>query len=121
MWERGERSASDGSGETHGRRLVTASNKGRVGGAGARLREQLVLDLVLDVVDALELEGCDVREEHHAEARVPQHLVDEDLGEDGLRVGARDLAVEETVEKVRCGAVDQEAEGRQADEARPAR
>ena len=88
--------------------------------AAARLRKELVLDLVLDVADALELEGGDVAEEHDTEARVPQHLVDEHLGEDGLGVGAGDLAVEEAVEVVRGGAVDQEAEGGQADEARPA-
>eukprot|EP00324_Dicrateria_rotunda_P000920 CAMPEP_0206163642 /NCGR_PEP_ID=MMETSP1474-20131121/11536_1 /ASSEMBLY_ACC=CAM_ASM_001110 /TAXON_ID=97495 /ORGANISM="Imantonia sp., Strain RCC918" /LENGTH=315 /DNA_ID=CAMNT_0053566191 /DNA_START=301 /DNA_END=1245 /DNA_ORIENTATION=- len=83
------------------------------------LGEQLVLHLVDDVREALGLEHRHVAEEHHAKDRVPHHLVDEDLGEDRLGVGARDLAVEEAVEVVRGRAVDQEAEGGQAEEAEP--
>ena len=36
--------------------------------------DEVVARLVDDVLDALRLEHADVREEHHAEARVPQHL-----------------------------------------------
>jgi len=47
-----------------------------------------------------------------------QDLVDEDLGEDDLRGGARDLAVQLAVEPVGGGAVDEEAERGEAREAR---
>jgi len=52
-------------------------------------------------------------------ARAPC-LVDEDLGEDHLRIFAGDQAIELAIEPVRRGAVDEEAEAGQPEEAVPA-
>ena len=50
--------------------------------------DEVVARLVDDVLDALRLEHADVREEHHAEARVPQHLYAKNahkMGQEGER------------------------------------
>mmetsp|Transcript_9032 Transcript_9032/g.19577 ORF Transcript_9032/g.19577 Transcript_9032/m.19577 type:complete len:253 (-) Transcript_9032:167-925(-) len=87
--------------------------------AARDLGEELVLGLVHHVLDALALKQRDVREEHHAENGVPKNLVDEDLGEDHLRIFAGDQAIELAIEPVRRGAVDEEAEAGQPEEAVP--
>merc|ERR1719310_2193088 len=80
---------------------------------GARnLGHEVALDLLDRAVDALALPQAHVAEEHDAEDRVPEYLIDEDLRRDGAGVRARDLAVELAVEPVRRRAVHQQPEGR---------
>mmetsp|Transcript_18530 Transcript_18530/g.39911 ORF Transcript_18530/g.39911 Transcript_18530/m.39911 type:complete len:246 (-) Transcript_18530:4-741(-) len=87
--------------------------------ASCHLREQLILRLVDDIIQALDLKERHVREKHNPEDRVPQHLVDEDFGKDGCRIRSRDHAIELAIEPVRGGAVHKEAEAGEPEEASP--
>mmetsp|Transcript_59860 Transcript_59860/g.177415 ORF Transcript_59860/g.177415 Transcript_59860/m.177415 type:complete len:285 (-) Transcript_59860:134-988(-) len=80
-------------------------------------REEVRLDLVDNGRHAVAVHESEVREEYRHEDGAPEELIDGDLAGDGGGAGALDLGVEPVVEVVAGGAVVDEAEDGEGDEA----
>jgi len=77
-------------------------------------RGQIRLELLGVVGETLTLTEIQITKEHATEDGVPEGLVNEHLGRDGLGRCTREFRVEESVKVMTCGSMNEETEGSKA-------